>query len=149
MAYRVFAPLTSQGRVSKPQQSSLSLSLLFRVSFTPEPPLLLGLLPAFHHKSTSLAVSTPSTFSRFQAATQPGSNQPPVVALAAFLTLTGPCRPEPAGLVSCQSRPWGSTLQGSSHSRSRTPFRTPLPSCGWPSSRFPRQPRCPFRSSRR
>jgi hypothetical protein len=40
--------------------------------------------------------------------------------------------PVPAGLVSCRSRPWGSTLQGSSHPRSRTPSRTPLPSCGYP-----------------
>lgn len=51
-------------------------------------------------------------------------------ALRAFLRL------EPAGLVSCRSRPWGFTLQGSFHSRSRAPFRMPVPSCGSPASGF-------------
>jgi hypothetical protein len=108
MTYEVFAPLTCWGRLRNPNKSSLSLSLLYRVSFTPEPPLQLGLLPAFHHKSTSLAVSTPSTFSRFQAATspwrQPTSSCCPHSVSHALRALL---RPGPAGLVSCRYRPWG------------------------------------------
>jgi hypothetical protein len=108
MTYEVFAPLTRWGRLRNSSKSSLSLSLLYRVSFTPEPPLQLGLLPAFHHKSTSLAVSTPSTFSRFQAATspwrQPTSSCCPRSVSHALRPLL---RPGPPGLVSCRSRPWG------------------------------------------
>jgi len=65
--------------------------------------------------AASLAVSSPTTFSRYRAATLPEGYQPPGTcplsvshALRAFL------RPGPAGLVSCRSRPWGSTLQGRS-----------------------------------
>jgi hypothetical protein len=83
--------------------------------------------------STSLAVSTPSTSSWFQAATQREGNQPPLCCPRSVShALRALIRPEPAGLVSCRSRPWGSTLQGSSHPRSRTSSRTPLPSCGYP-----------------
>ena len=41
MTFEVFTPLTCRGRLRKPKQYSLSLSLLYRVSFTPEPPLQL------------------------------------------------------------------------------------------------------------
>jgi hypothetical protein len=63
--------------------------------------------------ASSLAVCSPSASSWHRVATDPGGNQPPSTcplsvshALRAFL------RPVPAGLVSCRSRPWGSTLQG-------------------------------------
>jgi hypothetical protein len=82
--------------------------------------------------SASLAVPSPSTSSRHQAATHPGGNQPPgTCPLSVSHALRALLHPVPAGLVSCRSRPWGSTLQGSSHPRSRTPSRTPLPSCGY------------------
>jgi hypothetical protein len=79
----------------------------------------------------------------------PGTRQPLVPRIP---TLEYPCplsvshalrallHPVPAGLVSCRSRPWGYTLQGSSHPRSRTPSRTPLPSCGCPSPFMLRHP---------
>jgi hypothetical protein len=70
--------------------------------------------------------SSPSASSRYQAATHPGEYQPPSTcplsvshALEALLHLT------PAGLVSCRSRPWGSTLQGRSRPQSRVPSRAP------------------------
>ena len=59
---------------------------------------------------------------------QPSSTCP----LSVSHALRALLHPVPAGLVSCRYRPWGSTLQGSSHPRSRTPSRTPLPSCGYP-----------------
>jgi len=65
--------------------------------------------------AASPAVRSPSTFSWYRAATPPEGYQPPGTcplsvshALRAFL------RPGPAGLFSCRSRPWGSTLQGRS-----------------------------------
>ena len=58
--------------------------------------------------STSLAVSPSSTFSRFQAATQPEGNQPPVCCPRSVShALRALIRPGPAGLISCRSRPWG------------------------------------------
>jgi len=70
--------------------------------------------------AASLAVCSPSTSSRYRAATCSGGDQPPDTcppsvshALRALL------HPGPAGLVSCRSRPWGFTLQG------RTPLAEP------------------------
>jgi hypothetical protein len=78
--------------------------------------------------TSSLAVSSPSTFSRYRAATHPGSYQPPGTcplgvshALRAFL------RPEPASLVSCWSRPWGSPFRVDLHSQSRSSSRMSCP----------------------
>jgi hypothetical protein len=69
---------------------------------------------------------------------QSGGNQPPgLVTLTAFRTLSGPCstRYLPA-LFHAGTALGVSTLQGSSRPRSRTPSRTPLPSCGSPTSRY-------------
>jgi len=96
--------------------------LLFRtILSSPFAPLQSSIAPTppaswFPPKMTaSLAVSSPSTSCRYRAATclegyQPSSTFPRSVshALRAFF------RPVPAGLVSCRSRPWGSTLQGRS-----------------------------------
>lgn len=94
-----------------PGPSSLRLSPLFKVP----------LHRRRHHRGCPhqwlppLRFFSPSAFSWFRAATLPEGYQPPGTfplsvshALRAFL------RPVPAGLVSCRSRPWGSTLQGRS-----------------------------------
>lgn len=65
--------------------------------------------------AASLAVFSPSTFSRYRAATPPEGYQPPgTCPLSVSRALRAFLRPGPAGLVSCRSRPWGSTLQGRS-----------------------------------
>jgi hypothetical protein len=89
--------------LTRPQQSSLSLcSSSESRSHLSRPG---GVCST---SGTSLAVSSPSTFSRFQAATQPGGNQPPVCCPRSVShALRALIRPEPAGLISCRSRPWG------------------------------------------
>jgi hypothetical protein len=63
--------------------------------------------------TTSLAVSSPSTFSQRLAATHPGGNHPPSTCpLSVSHALRALLHQTPAGLVSCRSRPWGCTLQG-------------------------------------
>lgn len=78
--------------------------------------------------TASLAVFSPSTSSRYRAATHPGGYQPPGTcplgvshALRAFL------RPGPASLVSCWSRPWGSPFRVDLHLQSRSSSRMPCP----------------------
>jgi hypothetical protein len=78
--------------------------------------------------TASLAVPSPSTSSRYRAATHPGGYQPPGTcplgvshALRAFL------RPGPASLVSCWSRPWGSPFRVDLHPQSRSSSRMPCP----------------------
>jgi hypothetical protein len=65
--------------------------------------------------TASLAVFSPSTFSRCRAAThlrkRPTSGYVPS---QRFHVLRAFFHPVPAGLVSCRSRPWGFTLQGRS-----------------------------------
>jgi hypothetical protein len=65
--------------------------------------------------TASLAVSSPSTFSRSWAATSAGRYQLPTTCpLSVSHALRALLRPGPAGLVSCRSRPWGYALQGRS-----------------------------------
>jgi hypothetical protein len=65
--------------------------------------------------TASLAVASPSTFSRCRVATHSGGDQPPdTCPLNVSHVLRALLHPVPAGLVSCRSRPWGSTLQGRS-----------------------------------
>jgi hypothetical protein len=128
-ASEVFAPSTDRGHSRNPNHPLV----VFRSSpesVTPEPAL--GRVSS-EPPATSPAVCSPSTSSRYQAATHPEVTNPRVPCpLSVSHALRALLHPVPAGLISCRSRPWGSTLQGSSHPRSRTPSRTPLPSCGYP-----------------
>jgi hypothetical protein len=64
----------------------------------------------------------------------PRATNPRVRALPAFLTLSGPCSARDLPALFHAGPVLGVfALQGSSHPRSRTPSRTPLPSCGYPS----------------
>jgi len=65
--------------------------------------------------AASLAVPSPTTSSWYRAATHPEGYRPPgTCPLSVSHALRALLRPGPAGLVSCRSRPWGSTLQGRS-----------------------------------
>lgn len=91
--------------------------------------------------STSLAVSPSSTFSRFQAATQPWrqptSSLLPSQRFSRSQGLNPPrtCRPYFMPVPSLRFYP-----SRFSHPRSRTSSRTPLPSCGYPDLWLPHHP---------
>jgi len=82
----VFAPSTDRATRAVPiilsssfaPLQSLTLPSLLSAEYPPPP-------------ATSLAVASPATFSRYQAATHPEATTPRVRALSAFLTLSGPC----------------------------------------------------------
>jgi len=107
--------------------------------------------PRSHGQLPPMRFRSPSASSRCQAATGLGATNPRVRcphsvshALRALLHLA------PAGLVSCRSRPWGSTLQGRFHSQNRTPSRKSLPSCGWQTTpRLPSIAHCSCRTRKR
>lgn len=84
-ASEVFAPLTDQSTLAVPVILSSSFAPL--QSFT-LPSLLSAKYPPL--QATSLAVPSPSTSSRHQAATHPEATNPRVRALPAFRTLSGP-----------------------------------------------------------
>jgi hypothetical protein len=109
LVHGVFALLSVREVTTLPRQSSLSLSLLSRVS------QLCRRCPGITLKTAaSLAVLFPSTSSRPWAATYlPGL---PASGLRCLLSVSHALkafiRPRSPGLVSCRSRPWDFALQG-------------------------------------
>ena len=74
-------------------RATCAVPIILSSSFTPLQSLTLPSLPSAKYPplpATSLAVPTPSTSSRYQAATHPEATNPRVRALSAFLTLSGP-----------------------------------------------------------
>lgn len=134
LTFEVFAPLSLPEDLTRPEDPLVTFSSPPESCCTDA--VTLG-LPSW--MTASLAVCSPSTSSRYRAATHPGGYQPPGTcplgvshARRAFL------RPGPASLVSCWSRPWGSPFRVDLHPQSRSSSRMPCPHevgcpCGRPS----------------
>jgi hypothetical protein len=93
---------------------------------------------------TSLEVLPPTAYPRTgQRPSWPGLPHPTACAFRFSQPPDALFRPEPAGLVSCQIRSWGSPFRAFLLPRSRMPFPAPMPSWRWV------RPRCPTSEARR
>jgi hypothetical protein len=128
LASEVFA--SSGAREAIASRTTLSQPFTPLQSMIVSVPSFAGLLL---QTTASLAVFPPTTLAETGSHILPGRNHlPGSVPPQRFYALEALIHPLPAGLVSYRQRPWGCALQGHTRQQSRTSFRMPQPSCGWP-----------------